>query len=318
MSTTRTKNRKLPAWIGSILFHAVLLLLVLLWFSFPSNSDRGAPGERIAVGSIALQPSGGGQQAAEEATDDKQQTATEGIELEQFTDINLSELPIISALSPGQNQNVSQPGAASATDFTGALQGIVSGTGIGNQTGEANVLFFGQGGKGTKFMYVLDRSASMEGTPIRAAKAELIRSLNSLEEHHQFNIIHYGGQNDWRLWQTGRRLLFATEQNKQNATRFVESIIADGGTRHYEPLMEAIAHRPDVIFFLTDGESFDDLTPVQLREIEQRNSRFGRAVQINVVQFGSGGLTDSPSRSLQQLAVENHGEHQYVNVLTLR
>jgi len=320
--------RRLPssvrAWIGSILFHTLLVLFILFWFSLPGDSDRGMPGERTAVGSIVLQASGGGQQQVEETADDRQQTATEGIELERFADINLTALPVTPALAPGQEQSaaqsgVAQPGGASAADLAEAFQPSVGiGAGIGNQTGEATVQFFGQGGTGTRFVYVLDRSASMEGTPIRVAKAELIRSLNSLEEHHQFNIIYYSGRNNWQLWQSGRRLLFATEQNKQNATRFVESIMADGGTRHFEPLMEAIRHRPDVIFFLTDGEVQDDLTPVELSNIDRENSRFGRGAQIHVIQFGSGGLFDSPSRSLQRLATDNHGEHQYINVLLLR
>jgi len=318
MMTTRTENRKLPAWIGSILFHTVLVLFILLWFSLPGDSDRGAPGERTAVGSIVLQASGGGQQA-EETTDDSQQAATDGFELERFSDINLTVMPVTPALAPGQEQNVAQSGTASATDLAAAFQPSVGiGAGIGNQTGETTVHFFGQSGTGTRFVYVLDRSASMEGAPIRVAKAELIRSVNSLEEHHQFNIIYYSGRNNWRLWQPGRRLLLATEQNKQSATRFVESIMADGGTQHFEPLMEAIRHRPDVIFFLTDGEVQDDLTPVEHSNIDRENSRLGRGAQINVVQFGTGGFTDSESRSLQRLAAENHGQYQYFNVLGFR
>ena len=80
--------------------------------------------------------------------------------------------------------------------------------------------------------------------------------------------------------------------------------------------MEAINHRPDVIFFLTDGERQDDLTPLQLSNIERANSRIGQGAQINVIQFGSGGFTDSLSVSLQQLADQNRGMLRYINVLT--
>jgi hypothetical protein len=170
-------------------------------------------------------------------------------------------------------------------------------------------------------MYVFDRSGSMESQPLRRAKDELIRSLDSLNDFHQFNIVFYSapvseGDSGWRLWRTGKKLIYASQSEKLNAVRFVNSITAEGGTRHYEPLMEAIRHRPDVIFFLTDGESKDDLTPVQLVNIERANHSVGKGTQINVIQFGSGGLTDSPSRVLQQLAEENHGQYQYVNVVT--
>jgi len=149
----------------------------------------------------------------------------------------------------------------------------------------------------------------------------LIRSLNSLDDNHQFNIIFYNSV--WELWRPPergrqRQLVFATAANKQGATRYVNSITAVGGTAHFRPLLEAIDHRPDVIFFLTDGESHDDLTTVQLQEVERHNSRFGRKVQINVIQFGRGGFTDSESRSLQQLAVQNLGEYRYFSVLGLQ
>ena len=311
-TTAHTENRKLPAWLGSILFHAVLLLFILLWFSFSSDTNRGVPGERAAIGNIIFQPSGGGQQ---QMADSDLELFT--VELAQITDINLSNLPTTSALSLGQEQNVSQPGAASATSLAESLQYSVStGGGIGNQTGNTTVRVFGQEGTGSKFMYVFDHSGSMDGTPLRAAKRELIQSLDSLDDLHQFNIIFFNhSMLTWQPPERGRRLLFATEQNKQNATQFVNGIMAVGGTSPLEPLLEAIAYRPDVIFFLTDGE---DLTPAQVHEIGRANSRFGQGVQINVIEFGGGGFADRASRLLQQLAEQNHGQHGYVNVLMLR
>ena len=323
--TTHTENRKLSAWIGSVLFHTVLLLLVLLWFSLSTSSDRGAPGVRNVAGTIILQPSGGGQQQAEETTNSEQQAVAEdAVEWERFGTINLSALSVTPALAPGQDshatQTGTQAGGASAADLAASLQ--QSGVGRSNLqgmgTGETTVQVFGLNGTGTKFMYVFDHSLSMEGTQIRAAKAELLRSLDSLGDSHQFNIIFYN--NLWQLWrppERGRQLVFATAANKQGATRFVNAITAEGGTRHYEPLIEAIRHRPDVIFFLTDGESQDDLRRVELNAIERENS-LGQMVQINVIQFGRGGFTDSPSSSLQQLAEQNRGQYRYENVLRLR
>ena len=307
----RIENRKLPAWLGSILFHAGVLLLVLLWFS-SAPTQKLAPGERNAIGSIVLQPRDGaerqsGSSADSQTVESEQMAAT----IEAFSSANLNVLPTIPALAPGPNQNAQNPGSASAIDITGALQQSASGgTGIG--PGETTVQIFGAEGKGTKFMYVFDRSASMEGKRIQMAKAELIRSLDSLGNHHQFNIIFYNG--DHRLWQPGRRLIYATETEKRGAVRFIEGITAEGGTRHDRPLKEAIEHRPDVIFLLTDGEKQDDPTPAQLIDIERVNSRFGRGTQINVIQFGGSGLTDSESIMLRQLAEQNHGHYRYVKV----
>ncbi|MCL2709762.1 MAG: VWA domain-containing protein [Planctomycetaceae bacterium] len=314
---------RLPSVMGSILFHTILLLLVLLWFSLSPGTDRGAPGVRNAAGMIVAQSGGGGEQTA----DGRQQIAAEAemVELERFANINLSAMPVTPIIAPGPNQNVDQFGGASAGELAASLQraglGTGTGIGVGAGTGDATIAVFGTEGTGTKFMYVFDRSTSMEGTPLRAAKRELIRSVYSLEEHHQFNVIFYSSKDYWQLWQPperGRRLVNATAANKQGAERHINSITAFGSTEHYGPLLEAIRHRPDVIFFLTDGESYDDLTSVQLRDIERENSRFGQGVQINVIQFGRGGFTDSPSQSLQQLASDNHGQYRYENVLRLR
>ena len=314
----RIENRKLPAWIGSILFHTVLFLLVLLWFSLSPSSDKSVPGERTAVGSIVLQPSGGSRQQAETLANDPPAADSESVTvaLETFSQIDLSVLPPTLAPSPVQHQNVAPSDTVSAADLASMLQNSGLGnTGVGSQAGEATVPFFGVVGQGNKFLYVFDRSGSMDGRPLQRAKAELIRSLDSLGDLHQFNILFYSS--GWHLWQPGRRLIFAVESEKQDAIRFISGMTASGGTGHFEPLLEAVAHRPDVIFFLTDGERQDDLTDVQLSEIERRNSRFGRGAQINVIQFGGGGFTDSPSRSLQRLAEQNHGQYKYWNVSAL-
>jgi len=311
---TQHGNRKLPAWIGSILFHTVLFLLVLLWFSL-SPIQKSAPGERFASGMIVLQSSGGVRQPMESAQTDSQAAESElaAIETKTFSSAPLSISPAIPVLAPGQNQNSPDAARESATGIAESFEGV-PGPRIGTQTGEATAQIFGVSGTGSKFMYVFDRSGSMLGRPIQMAKAELIASLDSLGDAHQFNIIFYSGRDEWQLWRPGRRLMFATDSNKRSAVQFVEGITATGSTQHFEPLKEAVAHRPDVIFFLTDGESHDDLTAAQLSEIERLNSRIGRGAQINVIQFGSGGMTDSPSRPLQHLAEQNHGKYHYVNV----
>jgi len=321
MQNLLTENRKLPAWIGSILFHAVLAFLLMCWLSF-APSPKSAPGERTAVGSIVFQaPS---QVQADFIEPSEPSSAGSGspspdadggaVGLEKFSDVALDVFSSIPLLAPGQDA-VPPVTLESADGFKRSFGGSGGSGSIGTGKGGTTVQFFGTEGKGTKFMYVFDRSASMDGMPIRRAKEELIQSFDSLNEFHQFNIVFYNGE--WQLWQPGRKLVFATPTEKEHAIRFISGITASGGTRHFEPLREAIAHRPDVIFFLTDGETQDDRT-LQLPELEQANSRWGFGAQINVIQFGRGGLTDPPSKLLQQLAEQNHGQYQYFNITTLK
>ena len=304
-------GKKLSSWIGSILFHALLLLLILYWFA--PGTHRAAPGERTATGSIVLQSGGSDRQQTETSTDT--QTTDEEIaaaELVDWSNANMSVVPPSPVLAPGQ-QSAPSPGADSAADMAQSFQSVRGNAGIGS--GETTVQIFGTQGKGTKFMYVFDRSGSMAGEPIRRAKAELIRSLDSLGDFHQFNIVFYNGERPL-LWQPGRRLPYATQTNKLNATRYIGGITPEGGTNHYPPLKEAIDHRPDVIFFLTDGDSQDDPT-LRLPDIARANN-IGRGVQINVIQFGRGGLTDAPSDTLKHLAAQNNGEYRYINVTDWR
>ena len=307
-------NRKLPSWIGSILFHAVLVFLLFFWFSF-SPSQKSAPGERIASGSIVLQ-SHAEARGGSEGTSSDDADVTANVEMsatatEQFSE--LSDLPQV--LAPSRAAETTAR-TESASDIVGGFQlGGGGGAGAGVGTGAATIPFFGHQGTGTKFVYVLDRSLSMEGAPLRRAKEELIRSFRSLGELHQFNILFYN--NEWLIWRPGRKLVFATPAEKEEAERYVGSIPAFGGTYHFTPLREAMILRPDVIFFLTDGVSEDDRT-LRLPELERLNSQRGYGAQIHVVQFGSDSLIARQSRLLKQLADQNRGQYLYIDVETLK
>ena len=307
--------KKLSSWFGSILFHALLVLFILYWFV--PDTNRSTPGDRNAIGTIAIQSGGGAGQRAGILTDTE--TTDAKIAVAKLADLSniTSVLPPPPVIAPGLLNTPSLEGDSAMGMAQSSQGGNGSGSGSGSGgigTGVTTVQIFGTQGKGKKFMYVFDRSYSMTGERIRKAKEALISSLDSLDDVHQFNIVFYN--DEYHSWQSGRRLINAAPTEKLSAVRFVGGITAVGGTNHYPPLKEAIDHRPDVIFFLTDGDSQDDPT-LRLSEIARANSA-GRRVQINVIQFGSGGLTDAPSKTLQQLAVQNNGEYKYVNVTDWR
>lgn len=198
----------------------------------------------------------------------------------------------------------------------GAARGIPGGHsgagGMGLSGGKARTGVFGVEGEGYKFVYVFDRSGSMGGSgrnALSAAKAELLASLRSLESTHQFQIIFY---ND-RLLKfnpSGNpdRLVFATEQNKAAAERFLATVEADGGTNHELALSAALKLQPDVVFFLTDADE-PKLYPHQLAKIH----RLAGGVTINAIEFGYGPQQDADN-FLVRLARENGGRHGYVDI----
>ena len=198
-------------------------------------------------------------------------------------------------------------------DSIGFTKGGGSPGGKGDGKGSTQLQVFGVRGNGSKFIYVFDRSASMEGRPLAAAKRELIASLESLDKIHQFQIIFYNQEP--RLMQLRPGLApsmeFGNEQGKKNAEIFVGSILADGGTRHMEALELALSLKPDVIFFLTDADD-PMLSASELARIRRLND----SASINTIEFGSG-----PARGgynfLKRLAEENRGKYGYVDASRL-
>jgi hypothetical protein len=177
----------------------------------------------------------------------------------------------------------------------------------------AEVSVFGVQGTGNKFVYVFDRSASMEGPPLAAAKRQLIESLKTLEPVHQFHIIFFNHRlRAFDITAGGQRIAFGSERNKKLAANFVGGITADGGTDRFTALRQALAYRPDVIFFLTDAD--DPMSASEMDEIERLQSRVGSA--ICVIEFGR--TAELPKENfLIALAQLSGGQYGYVNTAKL-
>jgi hypothetical protein len=208
--------------------------------------------------------------------------------------------------------------AATAHDGGTVRSGPGSGSGRGygpGLGGKGRTRMFGVEAEGFKFVYVLDRSASMGGsgpTALRAAKAELLASLQDLDQTHQFQIVFYN-EKPTVFNPTGdsRRALYATERNKALAARFVESMTAFDGTQHQDALLLALKMRPDVIFWLTDADE-PKLGPGQLDRI----NRMAAGTVIHAIEFGSGPQTEADN-FLVKVARQSGGKHAYVDVTKL-
>jgi hypothetical protein len=216
--------------------------------------------------------------------------------------VGIGLLALLAVLGPGRG-----PAADAGQRHAGQKQTV---------PGETPVRFFGTEGKGYKFVYVLDRSGSMGGSgakALRAAKTELLSSIETIERTRQFQIVFYN-EEPWQFNPSGQRgrLGFATDRNKMLARRFIESIAADGGTEHEAALKMALRMRPDVIFWLTDADE-PRLSPAQVREL----ARAASGVVINAVEFGPGPRRDKNS-FLRQLARATGGQYRYVDVGSLK
>ncbi|MGD9632265.1 MAG: hypothetical protein AB7G28_25840, partial [Pirellulales bacterium] len=294
-----------PAWILSALFHATAIVLILV-----AIDSRPQGAAEISSGDIGIvlsdPPGGGGDENVPIATTPP---AAEPPQLPEVTP------PVTAEVAPTPVPTSDPPANRASTPRVAQVPAGGGGTGGGYGPGEgqASVRVFGVEGKGSRFVYVFDRSSSMDGAPLSNAKRQLLESLAALSSIHQFHIIFFNQQiRHFDLSGGGRRVAFATDRNKKLAERFVGGITADGGTDRLPALRAAIQMHPDVIFFLTDAD--DPMPASEIQEIADMNRRAG--VAISTIEFGRGPATKAKN-FLTELARITGGQYGYVDVTQL-
>ncbi|MFM8571028.1 MAG: hypothetical protein ACKOAU_05470 [Pirellula sp.] len=195
-------------------------------------------------------------------------------------------------------------------------KGSVGASGSGPD-GSTTTTFMGLRGSGSNFVYVLDRSASMDefqGAPIRFAKTELLKSIASLAERNQFQIVFYNDSpGSLSNGSAAGKLLSANEINKEKASRFIKAIKPSGGTEHIPGLKMGLSFAPDVLFFLTDAAE-PSLTEAQLLEIQTRAER--SLTTIHTIQFNHGPAPNDGTW-IRELAERNRGTYRYIDISSL-
>ncbi|MDR1923608.1 MAG: hypothetical protein LBQ66_04465, partial [Planctomycetaceae bacterium] len=233
-----------PAWVGSLLFHFILFL-VLLMLNF-QQVRKPVSIERHAAGGILIKQKNDrdtsyiGEQGIEHI--DQMPSKTEADILDglvtQFTPLQPPERPGIGRkLIGSQSSDHASSEMSESFEFLAAAGVSDFGAeGIGGGSGKKRLRVFDVQAEGTKFIFVFDKSASMTergGIPFNAAKAELLRNVNELDnEKNKFNIIFYNDEiHQWHE----NAMVDATKNNREDAIRFIKSEIARGGTKHLKP-----------------------------------------------------------------------------------
>ena len=305
-------RRTVPAWLLSFLLHTLILfslLFLLSRFSGGASEVENRAGGIVLVNAVAKTTE---YLAEGDVTEPSPAAAQQQSPPPMATEERPPDLAGLES-NPSELTGVGQDFSEALSGADSLLDGMNSQRPIG---GQVTTEVFGVKGTGSQFVYVFDRSASMEGyegRPLRAAKQALIESLESLKENHQFQIIFYNDQTKiFRPDGRGDRLAFATDLMKQKGAGFVQSIRGDRGTNHMQAIKQALAFGPDVIFLLTDAEG--GFNQQDLSRISQWN-RAGTV--INAIEFGVGGKP-TLTNSLRILSRENGGQYTYKNVLSFR
>ena len=119
--------------------------------------------------------------------------------------------------------------------------------------------FFGIKAEGKVFIFVVDRSGSMEdGDRLDRAKRELIRTVGAMQPPQRFQVIFY---NDQATPMPGDLPKPADYPSRDRLARWLNRIDAEGGTDPRSAMALALGQKPDAVFLLSDGAFPDGTAP---------------------------------------------------------
>ena len=286
---------RLLSWTLSLLLHAGLFASMAYLLPLTLRNEPGA----LPAVPMDLVMDQGEEESKEQAESMEVQDVPIGESIYDPKPVEFPDLPQETAVP----DTISQVASQNAESPQGAVQGALQ-----VQGGQARLSLFGNEARGRKFVFVFDRSISMEGAPLRAAKSQLWGGIGALGNEHEFQVVFFNHEPKvWEGSQVERQLLSATEENKALASQFVDDIRARGGTYRRSALLLALQLKPDVVYFLTDADApmggSDVLEAVRLAR--------GNNTAIHAIEFG---IFPRPSREnfLKQLARYTGGEYVYV------
>lgn len=195
-----------------------------------------------------------------------------------------------------------RPSSADSQPMAGGRRGV--GTGV---PGPGQTAFMDIVAAGKSFVYVVDISSSMgDGGRLNLAKNQLKASLRHLQPNQKFQIVFYSDHPERMSVRQSSDgdMYFATETVLRLAFRKIDSVQPENGTDHAPALREALSMEPDVIYFLTDGETevIDTQVMRDLKKISPRTT-------IHVVQLAPSGLTSRSVSWLERLADQFRGQY---------
>jgi Ca-activated chloride channel homolog len=129
-------------------------------------------------------------------------------------------------------------------------------------------------------VFVLDRSGSMEGWKIVAARRALARMVDTLSERDRFTVIAFAGGYDLPA-PFGGQLVSGSDRHRFQAVEFLTRIEANGGTEMAAPLELAVSElnkdttpgRDRILVLVTDGQVGNEDQILQHLGARARNIR---------------------------------------------
>jgi Ca-activated chloride channel homolog len=152
-------------------------------------------------------------------------------------------------------------------------------------------------------VFLLDSSGSMKNKWLGFAKRAVVFGLERLGPRDRFNVVNIGTRCRW----LAEQMLRATPENVMEASRFVNSAAATGGTDLYNGLIDSLAQfttrkRLRVIILASDGRGTVGI--VKPEAIAKDFSKYNRhRAKLFVLALGN----RADMALLDKLATNNHG-----------
>lgn len=207
----------------------------------------------------------------------------------------VEDLLVAAPLAPGLNLSVTI-GSLSGDGGVGAggAGGVIG--------GEKGLGFFGSQGTGKSVVFVVDMSGSMEGARFGRAQQELVKSIHQLHVTQKFYVIFFNKHAVPLFFpKPPGELVTATPSMKRSATRWIVERRPAQGTEPEAALTLALSLKPEVIYFLTDGEF-----PERCRQVVKERNTFGAIVHTIALQSREG------IPLLEAIAADNNGSFKLV------
>jgi len=216
-----------------------------------------------------------------------------GTDLEKTATTTLEAVPTVEGALAGSSGSGTGSGHFDAIASLGAGGGG-SGKGVG---------FFGTRTRADSVVFVVDMSGSMnDGRRFDRAVDELIRSLNAMVPSQKFFIFFYNGVTYPMFDQRSAKLMAATPATRTKAIKWIKTLQPDGDTAPEDAIERALKLKPQVIYFLTDGE-----IPPTTRDTAKKFNQDRKTV-IHTIAF----VTQEGAEMLRGIALDNRGKYRFV------
>jgi hypothetical protein len=205
---------------------------------------------------------------------------------------------IPSAPTPGADINGGAKRGRGNTEGT-------SGSGTGPDESEAQglgkVSFFGKEVTANSVAFVIDASKSMSGMRFHRARTELVNALGKLQPDQRFFVVFYTNETYPMFFPDNTvELIEASQRNLDRVSHWIEQSQVQGGTQPQLAMIMTLKLKPDVVFFLSDGD-----IPFETQGIVKFNNH---GTAVHTITFGS----DVGAAIMRRIAAKNGGEYRFI------